>query len=217
MLMGYVSTTDKYRERTAAMKPFVRSKQKCACGKEAHAKQLRQYGKCVTCARHGGRMKRSPMARSTTGLKRTAFAPSTTPLLRSTPFTQASPIPRKAFDSAALGAMTRQRRLRSRGPKMTPIRRSARGEDCTFNFPGICQHSTDTTVWCHSNSYADGKGMGIKANDAAGAYGCAACHAFYDGGWASVPHMSKEQAHQYFEIARAKSRLILKHKGLISE
>lgn len=51
MRMGYVSTTDRYRERTAAMRPSVRSKQKCACGKEAPAKQLHQYGKCVVCAR----------------------------------------------------------------------------------------------------------------------------------------------------------------------
>ena len=52
MLIGYVSTTDRFRDRTATMRPYVRIKKKCSCGKEAHAKQLRQYGKCVTCARN---------------------------------------------------------------------------------------------------------------------------------------------------------------------
>jgi hypothetical protein len=111
--------------------------------------------------------------------------------------------------------LPRKRGLRSRGPRMTPIRRSAKNEDCTLNIPGLCENKTDTTVWCHSNLYTDGKGMGIKADDEAGCYGCAICHAFYDGGWTSYPGMTRELVEQYFAIARAKSRLKLKHKGLV--
>lgn len=49
MLIGYTTTIDKFRERTAASPPYVLRRQKCACGKEATAKQLTQYGKCVRC------------------------------------------------------------------------------------------------------------------------------------------------------------------------
>jgi hypothetical protein len=51
MLIGYASTIEKFRERTAASVAYVHRKQKCACGKEAPAKQLTQYGKCVACVR----------------------------------------------------------------------------------------------------------------------------------------------------------------------
>ena len=64
---------------------------------------------------------------------------------------------------------------------MTPIRRAARGEECTLRFDGVCQRGTDTTVLCHSNRLADGKGMGIKAPDSCAAFGCYACHSVLDG------------------------------------
>lgn len=73
-------------------------------------------------------------------------------------------------------------------PKRAPIvikkiRDSARGEMCTFEFDGVCNHNTETTVLCHSNDAEDGKGKGQKADDIYAAYGCSACHAFYDGGY----------------------------------
>lgn len=100
-------------------------------------------------------------------------------------------------------------------PKMTPIRRSARGEGCTLQFPG-CRNDTATTVWCHSNRAADGKGMGLKARDEEGCYGCWFCHALLDGGWTSRPNLTHELVQQQFQIARDRSRAILQQKGLIS-
>ena len=75
----------------------------------------------------------------------------------------------------------RVRGLKRNRPKMTPIRKSARNQECTLCLPGVCNHDTATTVLCHSNYLADGKGMGLKAPDTAAAYGCSACHDVLDG------------------------------------
>ncbi|WP_426106415.1 nuclease domain-containing protein [Massilia sp. TSP1-1-2] len=170
-------------------------------------------------------LKRTPIAACTGGLKRTAMAASSTPMVRTgikqgaVQLVRTTPMVWKQIDRSTkpMVAMPRRRRLRSRGPKMTPIRSSAEGELCDFNIAGLCDHGTETTVWCHSNLYADGKGMGIKANDEAGCYGCGACHAFYDGGWTNHPGMTRELVEQVFARARAKSRLKLKQKGLVNE
>ena len=58
--------------------------------------------------------------------------------------------------------------------KTTKIRQSARGEVCTFQLPGICNHDPETTTLCHA-PHID-KGMGIKGPDTWAAYGCSACH-----------------------------------------
>lgn len=104
------------------------------------------------------------------------------------------------------------RGMKAKRPKMTPIRASARGEQCTLRFP-VCNFNPETTVWCHSNHACDGKGMGLKARDEEGCYGCAACHAFLDGGYAG--HMSRAMVDIYFDLARTSSQAILRRKGLI--
>lgn len=100
-------------------------------------------------------------------------------------------------------------------PKSTPIRASARNEDCTLRFHGICQNRTDTTVWCHSNSSQDGKGMALKARDEEGCYGCFECHSFLDGGWVYRAGWTREMVDQVFDRARWESRAILARKGLL--
>lgn len=115
-------------------------------------------------------MRRTPL-KSGSALKRTAFkqkAPSTsTGILR--------------VAAAERKAPARKAKLKAKGPRMTPIRRAARGQDCTLRLPGVCNFDPDTTVLCHSNYLADGKGMGLKAPDTAAAFGCAACHDVLDG------------------------------------
>ncbi|WP_426106417.1 hypothetical protein [Massilia sp. TSP1-1-2] len=49
MIVGYESSTQKFRERTDASVVFVLRRKKCACGKEVTAKQLTQYSACRTC------------------------------------------------------------------------------------------------------------------------------------------------------------------------
>jgi hypothetical protein len=62
------------------------------------------------------------------------------------------------------------------------LRNTARGQPCTLTVPGICNHYPATTVWCHANTLSAGKGMGIKASDPAGCFGCSACHHWLDAG-----------------------------------
>lgn len=63
---------------------------------------------------------------------------------------------------------------------MSKLRKSARGEECTFR-SSACNHNPETTVLCHLNEYEFGKGMGMKADDMAAFYGCSSCHDLYDG------------------------------------
>jgi len=57
---------------------------------------------------------------------------------------------------------------------MSKLRKSARGETCTFQIPGVCNHNPETVVLCHA-PHPD-KGMGKKGPDSWAAYGCSACH-----------------------------------------
>ena len=62
---------------------------------------------------------------------------------------------------------------------MSKLRKSARGETCTFQIPGVCNHDPETVVLCHA-PHPD-KGMGKKGPDSWAAYGCSACHDEMDG------------------------------------
>lgn len=143
-------------------------------------------------------LKRSPMkpgkgfAPRTAGLKSNAFA--------------------RTERKEAAASSKAARGMKAKRPKSTPIRASARGEACTLRFP-CCSFDPTTTVWCHSNRAVDGKGMGIKARDEEGAYGCHACHSWLDGGYAG--HMPPSLVDVYFDLARAESQKILVRKGLM--
>ena len=45
-----------------------------------------------------------------------------------------------------------------------------------------CNGNRETTVFCHLNEPWAGKGLGLKASDLAGFFGCSNCHADYDQG-----------------------------------
>lgn len=132
-----------------------------------------------------------------------------TEITRKTPMKRGAPMTRGTLRTTSKPA---KKRIRTKAPKMTPIRKSAKGESCTLRFP-CCNFDTSTTVWAHSNHYADGKGMGIKARDEEGCYACSACHAWLDGGYAG--HMPRSLVDVYFDLARAQSQEILKRKGLL--
>ncbi len=105
--------------------------------------------------------------------------------------------------------------LKSSRPKSTPIRRAARGQDCTLMIPGVCNRNPETTVLCHSNRLADGKGMGIKAPDTEACFGCSDCHDVLDGRRPLPAWMSREQLDHIFDRARAITQERLKQKGLM--
>jgi hypothetical protein len=106
--------------------------------------------------------------------------------------------------------------IKRKRPRVDPleakIRASAEGEECTLRFDMVCNGRTDTTVYCHSNLLADGKGMGLKART--GCYGCSKCHAVLDWRAQRPPWMSYEEMIERFRVACIETQLILKRKGL---
>lgn len=95
---------------------------------------------------------------------------------------------------------------------MSKVRQSARGEECTLRFPEVCNWNPETTVFCHSNRQADGKGMGMKAR--IGAYGCSACHDVLDGRAHRPIGMSYEQMQDLFDAGVKRTQERLSEKGL---
>lgn len=96
-------------------------------------------------------------------------------------FKKAERIEARGAGKLLRAAPARKAAMKSKGPRMTPIRRAARDQDCTLLIPGAQFHDPATTVLCHSNFLADGKGMGLKAPDTCAAFGCAYCHDVLDG------------------------------------
>lgn len=129
--------------------------------------------------------------------------------MKRTELTRKSPLRNKA-PIARTG-----KRMKSTRPKMTPIRRSAKGEACTLMIPGVCNHDPATTVLCHSNALADGKGLGLKAPDTAACYGCSACHDVLDGRRA-LPHwITRNELMAGFAAAVVRTHQRLREKGLM--
>ncbi len=60
------------------------------------------------------------------------------------------------------------------------LRKLAQGEECCVRHGQICNYRTDTTVWAHTNTIADQKGMGYKAHDHKGVFACSRCHEWLD-------------------------------------
>jgi len=79
------------------------------------------------------------------------------------------------------------------------LRRSAHGEECTFNVVGICNYDKETTVLCHSGASDDGKGFGKKGADLFAAFGCSECHAWFD-------NQANDEAERLFYFSRAMKR-----------
>jgi hypothetical protein len=147
------------------------------------------------------------------------------------PLARRKPLQRSGFKStgagllrvAAVQAKTAARepkarkRMKSSRPKMTPIRRAARGQECTLQLLGVCNGDSSTVVLCHSNRLADGKGMGLKASDLAAAYGCSSCHDVLDGRAPRPAGMSKEAVEAAFDYAVQRTHEMLRALGLIAD
>lgn len=104
--------------------------------------------------------------------------------------------------------------MRKSRPKMTPIRRAARNQECTLRFP-VCNFDPSTTCLCHSNELADGKGMGLKAPDTAAAFGCSACHDVLDGRAPRPEGFTYELMIAMFKEAVAQTHRVLKRSGVM--
>jgi hypothetical protein len=100
---------------------------------------------------------------------------------------------------------------------VSAITESARGEDCTIRLESICNFRPETTVWCHANGSAAGKGMWMKAPDLLGAYGCSSCHDAYDR--RNLVAAQRIHSREHIELAfwegHARSVLKLIEKGIV--
>ena len=96
---------------------------------------------------------------------------------------------------------------------MSKITKSAEGVFCQIRLPDICNHDYRTTVWCHANGSAAGKGIGMKSHDLLGAYGCSACHDVVDRRTPTdLPRVEVELA---FWEGHARSLVLLIERGII--
>jgi hypothetical protein len=142
-----------------------------------------------------------------------------TPTTRKTPLRAKAPMQRTGTLRTASATKTTapapRKHLKATRPKMTPIRRSAKGEACTLMIPGVCTGDTTTTVLCHSNRLADGKGLGLKAPDTEACYGCSACHDVLDGRRPRPSWLSVDNLQMAFDRARTATQKKLKEKGLM--
>lgn len=142
-------------------------------------------------------------------------------LSRGAPMKRGRPLKTTAFKSAASTSFkggnpeVKRKRMKSARPRMTPIRKSARGQDCMMRIPGVCNFDPETTALCHSNLLADGKGMGLKAPDTKACYGCSACHDVLDGRAPMPAWMTRDQLLAIFTAAMVLTHAILKEKGLM--
>ena len=137
--------------------------------------------------------------------------------LARTPFKRTSPMPSTGMLSVQSHQRTAPKRkagLKSKGPVSTPIRRAARGQDCTLRL-AVCNFDPETTVLCHSNFLVDGKGMGLKAPDTAAAFGCSACHDVLDGRCPRPADLSLVGLEVAFRAAVCRTHEILWSMGLL--
>lgn len=114
-----------------------------------------------------------------------------------------------------LAASFKKTPMKARRKPLTKIQASARDQDCSLRFPGVCNFRTDTTVLCHSNLLADGKGMGLKAADTRAVYGCVACHDVLDGRNTRPENMTYDHMLDLFEAGVRRTHEILTRKGLL--
>lgn len=141
------------------------------------------------------------------------------PLARKAPMARGSgfktPVAGAGLLRVAAVQLTRKPIKKSRA-KSTPARRAARGRDCTLMLLGVCNRDPATTVLCHSNRLADGKGMGLKAPDSAACFGCSNCHDVLDGRRPLPGWMTRQQLDDTFDRACTITRKQLKQEGLIA-
>lgn len=138
-------------------------------------------------------MKRSEFKRSTKPMSRAAGIPAS---------------PRKQ-------APAQRAPMKSKGPKMTPIRKAARGQDCTLRIPGVCNWNPETTVLCHSPFLESGRGMGLKAPDEEACFGCCNCHDVLDRRVPWPSWMTVFKLEGLFYTAKTLTHYQLQKKGLI--
>ena len=105
---------------------------------------------------------------------------------------------------------SRRSTIKSKAPKPSKIRLSAKGEQCLVRVPGVCNLDSATVVLAHLN----GAGVGMKNPDWKSAYACSSCHEWLDGGYANTGSWRDERDLLHLQgVIRTQERLI--DKGFI--
>lgn len=88
------------------------------------------------------------------------------------------------------------------------LRASAKGQTCTFQIIGTCNHDPETTILAHLPSEV--KGTGNKSDDWNAAFACSACHDDID------QHRLSEWGELYYSFrALQRTQKIWRDMGLI--
>ncbi len=98
-----------------------------------------------------------------------------------------------------------------RRPKMTPIRKSAKGQACQVQ-SFVCNGNPETVVLAHRN----GAGIGRKADDRDAAYACSDCHSLLDGGYVQFG-MTRAERDELHDKAITLTHWILIEQGLMED
>lgn len=141
-------------------------------------------------------------------MRRAPMKPSTKPMARSGFKT------RYSASNAATVPVKPRKRMKSSRPKMTPMRMAARDQECTIRLPEVCNYDPSTSVLCHDNRLASGKGMGLKAPDTAAAIGCSSCHDVLDGRRPRPLGMTLEFVYACFDAAVQQTHRIFRRAGI---
>lgn len=88
------------------------------------------------------------------------------------------------------------------------LRDSARGQECTFQIPGVCNENPETTVLCHIPTKETG-GMGMKPDDCTStAFGCSSCHDAIDGRTDNLEYRASRWFYNFRAVGRTQRRWI---------
>ena len=139
------------------------------------------------------------------------------PLKRKTPMRSTGFVskPKDLTAGTKKAAPAPRAKMKSKGPKMTPIRKAAKGQDCTLRIPGVCNWDPETTVLCHSPFLESGRGMGLKAPDTEACFGCCNCHDVLDRRVPWPSWMTPFKLEGAFIGARNLTHEVLRKKGLL--
>lgn len=85
--------------------------------------------------------------------------------------------------------------------KYPKLLKSARGQLCTLQVAGVCNHNAETTVAAHLDS--EFKGVALKSPDYMAVFACSECHTWLD------QHQGTEEERLFYSL-RALQRT-LKH------
>ena len=78
--------------------------------------------------------------------------------------------------------------------KKMDLRKEAKGRECTIRIPNVCNGINETVVLCHLNRKSlFGAGVGLKAPDIFGAWGCSNCHDAVDNRGAFENMLSRDE------------------------